>query len=531
MPTLQEWFEDPSAVRGIFVIAKRRDVVNIVEEDAYLSSVGYLLSDSSISFDPVINNSIRFTETLSVDGGTSMSYGDIEINNFNGEKDDWLDSSKYIWVNRSIQIYIGDPSWTATNITDFTTSKFFLAFDGIIANIDSRKRETLNIVLRDKLQRLNTPITTATLGEYGVWQGPVAYPNKDQLKPLVFGEVHNIEPIVIDPSDYEYIVNNSDTEQIIEIRDNGVPIYTSGATGVVGAVELSGAGTATINLTNGTFELDQSPYGTITASVQGVKKRVNLSSGALESVYENNIAKIVALIVTEYGDPAYKLAASELDLVSFSTFAANTQPIGIYISDRENVINVCQALVESIGGQLFMNRFGKLQILRLFDYTPDPVITITDADILHHSLGISERTEVISAASINAVKNWTIQTGVLTDLPIDHKTLFEQDFTTSTSEDTSTTSLYRLNGKPEPRNSLLIRKVDADAEASRLVTKFKVPKTIYKFTGTARLLSVRLGQQVTLVHNRFNLQSGKTGQVVSVSPDLLNAKIEIEVII
>lgn len=529
MPTLQEWLEDPSAIRGIFVIAKRRNVVGATEEDIYLSSVGYLLSDSLVSFDPVINNSIRFTESLSLNGGASMSYGDIEINNFNGELDNWLDSSQYIWVNRSVQIYVGDPSWTANNISDFITSKFFLVFDGIIANIDSRKRETLNIVLRDKLERLNTPININTLGNYGTWQGPEPYPNKDQLKPLVFGEVHNIEPTLIDPSQYEYIVNNGDTEQIIEIRDNGVPVYTSGATGVIGAVELLGG--AVLNLTNGTFELTESPYGTITTSVQGIKKRINLTTGALENVYENNIAKIVALIVTQYGDASYKLTASELDLPNFTTFSNNTQPVGIYIPDRENVINVCQALVESIGGQLFMNRLGKLQILRLFEYTSDPVVTITDADILHHSLSISERTEVLSAVSINCVKNWTVQTGVLTDIPINHKALFEESYTTSTSEDSTTTTLYRLNGKPEPKESLLIRKADADAETARLVNHFKVPKTVYKFIGTSKLMSIKLGQQVTLTHNRFNLQAGKTGQVISISPDLLNAKIEIEVII
>lgn len=546
MPTLQEWLEDPSAVRGIFVIATRYNVNTTAEESIYLSSVGYLLSDSSISFEPIVASGIKFVERLSINGEASLSYGDVEINNPNGELDSWLEHTSYVWVNRSIKIYIGDPKWVVADLTAFL-STFHLVFDGVIADIDSKNRELLNIRLVDKLQRLNTSVTEDTLGAYGTWIG--GSPNEDELKPLIFGEVHNITPISTDPAKLEYMVNNGLTEQIIEIRDNGVPIYTSADTGIVGAVAITDS--ATINISNaspdlnttpalGSFRLKQPAAGTVTVSVQGMKRSMNLTTGAVqENTYSNNIAKLIALIVTEYGNATYNLdGATELDLTNFAAFSANIQPVGIYLPSRENVINVIQQLARSIGAQVFMTRYGKLQLLRIGVSTTNPVDTvITDSDILQHSLGVSERTEVVSAVKLNTVKNWTVQEGIVTGIPEEHKVMFAEDYKKSSSDSAThaaVKSMYRLTAEPEASDSYLLKKADGDTEADRLVTYFKTPRTIYRFTGISKLLSLTLGQGVTIIHNRFGLYNsgaGKIGQVVSFSPDWLNATVDIEVIV
>jgi hypothetical protein len=519
------WLEDPSAIRGIFIEATRYNVLSTTEEQVYLSTVGYVTTDRSVSFDPIVAGDITLTESMSVDGGLSFSFGDITIYNNNGERDSWLDTSKYIWVNRPIQIYYGDPFWTTTNIASLKT-EFLKVFDGLIADIDSKKRDTLNLLIRDKMEKLNSPITESKLGTYGTWAG--GQPNEDTIKPLVFGEVFNIEPLLIDPSQLEYMVNDGAFERLIEVRDNGVPIYTDGTL-------TSGLDGGAPSLSTGKFKLAHPLAGQITASVQGVKREINLSDGSEIATYNNNIAKLITLIAMKYGKVGVtSLSSSEIDLTNFSSFASsNTQSVGIAIFDRDNLLDVCQRLANSIGAQLYFDREGKLKLLRLGSPV-SPTVTITDSDIYHGTLSVSRRIPVVAATKVAYCKNWTVQEGLLTGIPDEHKKNFATEWYTKTYVNSGIKTTYKLFDDPEQKETMLLVGSEADTEANRLNTYFTTQRTIYKFTGKARLLDLKLGQSVTLVHNRFDLYnsgSGRSGQVYSVSPNWLAAENTIEVIV
>jgi hypothetical protein len=529
----QAWLEDPSSIRGILVEATVLNVTTSTEEVIYLSNIGYTSSDATVTYLPYLTGNIQTTESLSIDNTLSMSFGDIQINNLNGELDSWLDSTKYIWVNRPITVYLGDPRWKLLNlaaIRDTATDGFEKVFDGIIGDIDSSSREYLNLKVRDKLERLNVPATDITLGTYGTWVN--GQTNQDSIIPLIFGEVFNISPMLIDPSQLEYYINNGATELIIEIRDNGAPIYTDST--VYTGTETR-PNTVTIDLTTGKFKLQKTPIGTITASVQGIKKSINLDTGALVTgTYVNNIANLVALLVTQYGPTGTRLTTSDVDWTNFKAFstnALNLQPTGTAITDRSNILVVCQNILASTNAQLFMSRKGLLQILQLGVYTSDTPVTITDNNILNHSLQISNRTDVIAATKVGYCKNYTPQTALALSLPAAHTTMFNEDWSTSTITDTTVQTRYKLDISPVQKDTNLLKASDATALATRLNDYFKVPKTVYSFVGTSALLSLKLGQQVTLVHNRFGLESGKTGQVISLSPNWQAGTINVEVII
>lgn len=534
---------DPNAIRGILVEIYRGTYDSGVWTDlpTYVSNIPYSTTDGSVVFNPVITGGIQFSESISLDGSIAMSFGDIQIDNSSGGYDFVLDSNTYVWVNRPIKVYVGDVRQVCTNRLAID-SNFELIFDGVVADVDSKSRETLNIRVRDKLERLNTPITEETLGNYGSWGS--GQTNQESIKPLIFGEVFNISPLYIDPSYLEYMFNNGSSELVIEVRDNGIPIYTNNGT----SVTLNNGNT--IDTSTGTLRLGSTPAGTLTMSAQGVKKSVDLSSynstysaycgtGALVSgVYSNNIANLIALIVTQYGKVSTRLTAAELDLVNLAAFAiANTQAVGVYVTDKTNTLAVCQDLANSIGAHIFMTRKGKLQLLRLGVPTTDTSVTITDRDILHHSLSISNKVEVTAAVTLNYCKNWSVQNGLLTMIPSQHKLIFSDNVRTKTLTDsatvhgTSVKTLYKLNSVVAPKDTLLISSTDAYTEALRLNNYFSTPKIVYKFTGFASLMSLKLGQSVVLQHNRFGLETGKTGQVISLRPNWLTSTIEVEVII
>ena len=534
----QAWLEDPASIKGILVEATVKDVLGTygvagAEVVIYLSNIGYTSSDASVSFLPYLMGTIQTTEAISIDGALSMSFGDIEISNPNGELDSWLDSTKFIWVNRPIKVYLGDPRWVLLNlaaIRDTATNGFEKIFDGVIADIDSSSRESLNLKVRDKLERLNVPTTDDTLGEYKVWVG--GQTNQDTIIPLIFGEVSNISPVLIDPVALEYMFNNGSTELVIEIRDNGAPIYT--APSVYTRLEPIPSG-ANVTLSTGRFTLEYPTVGTITASVQGIKNSINLDTGALVSgTYVNNIANLVALLVTQYGPALTRLTASDLDLPNLKAFSINPdnlQITGTPVFDRTNILSVCQAILASTNAQLFMTRKGLLQLLQLGVPTSDASVSITDSNIIHHSLQVSRRTEVVAATKVGYCKNYTPQTSLVSSLPASHKTIFNEEWYSKTVSDETTETNYKIDISPVQKDTSLLLEADALALASRLNNYFKVPKTVYSFTGTSTLLSLKLGQAVTLTHNRFGLNSGKTGQVISLSPDWQAGTVNIEVII
>lgn len=521
----QEWLEDIEALRGIFVevyVDKEG-----VETPLYLSNIGYLTQDSSISFLPIITTSMSTTESLALDGSLTMSFGDIEINNFSGEYDSWLNSDIYTWVNREIRVYIGDPRWASATIEVFK-STFELIFTGVVSDIDSKGRDTINLKIRDKLEKLNTPLSEEVLGEYGSWSG--GQNNQDTLKPLVFGEVFNMSPLLIDPATQEYYINNGNTEMLIELRDNGVPIYTNNGT----TETLPMVSTGSISLATGKIKLGRALAGSLTASLQGIKGAVDLVTGVYsDNVYKNTVANLIAIITTKYGKDT-KLSIADIDLPNFKSFDDNNQqPVGILIDSKTNLLQVCQDIASSLGAQVFMNRKGLLQLIRVGTASTTNIVidTISDNDILHHSLAVSSKSTVSAATKIGYCKNWTTQEGLQTGIPDSHKLFFSTETVPTTIVDDSIKTLYRLSAEPEEKVTYLLNVLDASAEATRLNDFNKVPRITYKFTGTSKLFSLILGQFVTLTHNRFNLQNGKIVQVISLSPNWSSGTIEVEVLL
>lgn len=317
------------------------------------------------------------------------------------------------------------------------------------------------------------------------------------------------------------ILTSVGSEQLIEIRDNGVPIYNSTTLG--GAI---------VNLNAGTFKLTKTPVGVVTASVQGALGNINLSTKAITATYKNTITNIIALICTSYGKDSTKLSTAELDLVNLNAFdLANTIPVGYYVQDRENVLTVCQNLLKSIEAQLYITKSGLLQILRIGVPTTDTVVNITDSDILQHSLSISNKLSVKPSNKLAYSKNYTVQSNLTTNIPDAHKATFAEEWLTTTATDNTVNNLYSLTVDPAQKDTCLVTNIDAYTEAVRLTNYYKTSRIVYKFTGRARLFILKLGQSVVLTHNRFNLSSGKTGQVISLNYDWIAGTVNVEVLV
>lgn len=527
----QTWLEDPAAIRMILVVAKYLDIeANNTEKEFLISTTGYTTTDGKV-FDPVIQGEVTVSESFGSESSISMSWGDIEIGNRNGEFDSLLDSTKYIWSNRSVKIYYGDPGWSSS-LSGLSTT-FLKVFDGVIYDVDTRNRQSFNIKIRDKLERLNARLTEATVGTYGTWAS--GQQNQDEIKPVTLGEVFNIKPVLIDPSQLEYIYNCSnpqggstiaqsgESELLIEVRDNGAPIYVYN--------DVANYGGITHNSSQSTFKLNSPPAGELTVSVQGARSSVDFVAGTLLNTYNNTIANLIAVTAMKFGKANTRFLSEDIDWINFKNFNdLNPVPAGVTVTDATNVLEICQSLALSIGANVFVSREGKLQLIK-YGTPYGTSVTITEADMYYDSFEISKRLVPQAAQNIAWGKNWSVQQNLTTAIPADHKQDFGIEWRYAKVKDQVVADKYKLETEVVPKETLLISTDDAEDEANRLLNFYKVPKTTYRFLGTTKLFSLKIGQPVVLYHHRFGLSNGVNGQVVTLNPNWTKGEIEVEVVV
>lgn len=461
-------------------------VVNVggVETTRYLASkpftTGAADTPANTCYLPLISGGLSFTEKLSLTDEAGLSSGDIELDNGDGSLDSWFAD---VWVNRSIKAWIGDPRWPRAD--------FRMIFNGIVADIDSSARDKVNIKLRDKLQQLNTPLSENLLGG--------TTPNKGALRPLMFGEGHNVTPLLIDPVLKEYQFHDGAAEPGAEVRTSGKPrddVTFYPERGVVRFLSAVGPGAVTI-----------SAHGDNTGG------------------YTNRIAPLVQRIVTRYGKASQRFTDADVDLTNFSAFdTAHPQPVGLYLAERTNVLVACQQLASSIGAQIIMSRLGQLRIYQLALPAPGTPTQINSTHMLDKSLRPVLRLEVIAAAKIGYNRNYSVQPDLQASLPAEHKSLYATDWLAASQKDAAVVAKYRLDTEPVQIDSCLLREVDATPEAARRLALNGVPRTIYEFDGEPEMLLLELGQPLRVTYPRFGMDSGVDAVVVSLAPSWLTGR-------
>jgi hypothetical protein len=492
---LLSWLKTSTARRVVLV-----EVENVLYSNGnllgnfYFSNKPYGTTNLDVpintNYTAAITGGVTFSETLELTGSASIGYGDIQLDNTNGIRDELL---TYVWANKPIKVYIGDASWPKLN--------FYQIFNGYVNDIESRDRNTLNLILVDRLQQLNVAVTDVLMGGTGA--------SKDQLKPLCFGECFNITPVVSDSSTLTYQVHNGPIEDVIEVRDSGLQVNIDQTT-------------LQQDLNAGIFKLKASPFGVITASVQGGRY------GSPTATYSSKVATVIQNLLLNYGKT---VSANDIDTTSFTE--NNTQDVGVYLTQRENLLDICQKLANGCGLSLTTNLEGKFKLVKLkVDETSGEQHSVSASDMQEKSLTIGQKVPVKGGIKLGYCKNWTVQTsGLAAAIDPDAGTIFGRDYYTISVKDTEVLNRYNQTAEQPLQESLLISNVNATAEANRLLTIYKTPRFVYTATYYAHLLVCELGDLVKITHPRFDLDNGKIGTAVSIQRDWLNGRVTIGILV
>lgn len=478
------WLKDDSAVRETLIEVEV--LSGGVEMTRYLSMRGYVTSPTDTPpnqrYANIISTGIQYTEQLPLNGQAGLSVGTIEIHNHGGARDSWADD---VWMNRRVRAWVGDSRWPR--------AQFREVFNGVASDLVMKDRNTLSLSISDKLQRLNTPVTDVKLGGTST--------SADTLRPLAMGEVHNVTPLLVDQAAREFQVHAGPMQRLIEVRANGNPV------------------TVTPDLATGKFVVAvDNASAVITASVQGD------NAGG----YRNTVAALVQRLVTGYGKASTRFTADDLDAANLAAFeSTHPQPVGISLTDRTNVLDACQMLTNSLGAQIAMSRLGKLRLFQIGQPPAGMPIEIGPQHMRERSLEPTGRGEIGASVKLAFCRNWTVQSNLQTALPPEHIALFAQQWLTTTQENSTLKAQYRLDAEPVQEDTMLLRQVDAVAEAQRRRALRAVPRQTYTFDGTPEMLMLQLGAEVRVTANRFGMAGGVRAQIVSLVPDWMNCRVKV----
>ena len=488
------WLASSDAIRT--TLAEATCYSSGVAVTRYLSSKGYTTgaadTPANTAYLPIMLPGFQTTESISLVSEGSFNAGELAMSNGDGALDSWLND---IWINCPVKVWVGDIRWAR--------SDFRMIFNGVTSNnIQVRDRSSLSLIIRDKLQMLNTPVTDLKLGG--------STPNADSLIPVPLGECHNPTPLLSNPVSLEYTVASGPVEAIFEVRDNGKPV------------------TATVDNSSGKFNLTASPAGAITCSLQGVK---------VGDTYLNTIASLIKALVTSYGKTtgiyasAPPFTVADIDVANFAAFDAQfPQPVGLWLDSRTTLLDACAQLASSVGAQMVPSRGGLLRLIQ-FAFPTTATTDILVSDQADHTLTPVDRTDPVASVKVAYCRNYTVQSGLLTSIPAQHKDLFAKDWLSRSASDPAVQAAYKLNVDAIQQETCLLVGSDATVEAGRRLLRDKVVRTTYRFEGTPTQVLLVLGQPVKLYSSRFGLSAGKVGILSSLTINWANLHVTVEVTI
>ena len=489
-PEFKAWLRSGARRCLLAEVEVRAGGVNTVR---YLSTTGYISgaadTPDSTAYLARLTGGFSFEQDLDVSGagGGGASFGELLVDNIDGALDTWLFD---VWSRRSVKLYLGDPTWSR--------SQFVLVFEGTVADIEPRSRGTLALVLRDALAVLDVPITTDTVGGTGA--------NADSAYPVALGECFNVEPQLVSETGLAtYRVNLGAVEQIVEVRDNGYPV------------------TVIKNEAAGTFTLQYQRWGQITCDVQGAKP----GSG-----YLNDVGGLVYALATEIGTGP-RLLPAQFDTAALVAFrAACPQPVGLFADGRMTVLDAIRALSASVGATTMTTRLGQVRLVRLGFGTP--TLSVTPDDMVGGSFEPVGRPQITGKVRLSGLVNWTPQAknSLVADLqPNQITSLSERSTIKDAYDNTVLTDYNQVDARDEEVETLLVVESDLQAEATRRLNLWKVPRTVFRFTTYFDRLDIELGDTLTVTHPRLGLASGAPALVTRVETDFVSGRIGIEVLV
>lgn len=477
------------------------------------SSTGYTTkpsdSPANTHYDARVITPAIITRNLFSNGTTSgesrVGYGVVELTNTDGGLDAIL---PYSFDGRSLVIKTGNDG---DDYSAFTT-----ILSGTMEQVEFTFSK-VTILARDKLAVLDRPLQTTLYTGTNLlvhpWTGVegIVGDIKNQPKPLLYGQVINITPVLVNNVLLVYQVNDGAIASIDGVYEGGhaVTFHADFATNALLQAATIPSGQYGTCIAEGYFRLGSNPTYEITCDA---------TQGATSA--NRTTAQIIKALAIKGGISSGDIVAA--DVTALDT--ANSCIIGAWINGLDSTISIIDQVAHSIGAYYGFDAIGQFRMGQFLAPTGTADFVINDSNILsieHNRTSDTDRGIPAWRMVLRYKKNYTVQTVDLDNsITIDRLNALSQDYLVQTAEDSSIKTKYLLASELQ-RDSLIISQTQAATEATRLLNLYKVARDLYQVRValdlTETLPDLNGVAQITL--NRFGLDSGKLFRIIGIESD------------
>lgn len=438
-------------------------------------------------------------------GASRVGFGLMDLVNIDGALDEML---VYGIDGRKIEIILGTvtmggtPTWTT--VFSGTMEQPEIGWDKV------------SLRLRDRQFELAVPISKNMYG------GTNSLPNgldgvqddlKGKNKPILLGQVFNIQPPLVNTSRLIYQVNDGAIASVDAVYDRGAALtkgadYTSQSDMETNA---PAAGNYRAWPGGGYFRLGSSPTGMITADV---------TQGA--NAAARTVAQLVQTAVVTYTT----VAAGDITSADIITLdSLNSGVVGIYVDNADTVSTVLDTLCASVGAWYGFDNLGKFRIARLTAPAAPEAINVISADIIKIDRTASQdpgKGVPCWKVSYSYKKFYATQPSDLAGtVTADRRAVLAAQYRTITVSNSAIQTKHKLATVMEITGQF-VSASDASTEANRLLTLYSADRSVYTLRLSIDALALNtldLGAIVALTLPRFNMSGGAYFMIIGIKPD------------
>jgi len=492
-----------------------------------ISTSGYVTgpadSPANTYYLPGIQNPGQFARSLFDEGrtrgGSSVSYGMIEVANVDGHLDDWLG---YGFDGRPLVV-----KRLAGKRASFSGAEVILR--ATVEGLDSSDAFSgFRLRLYDRRLELDKPLqanryggTTTSGGLAGKLADGTA-DMKDALKPLAFGRPQNVPAICVNPFDLIYQVNDGGVSAIT-VYDGGIALTLLANYATVAALQAATipGGKYGTCLAAGLFRLGGAPYQVITADV---------TEGSTLAL--RNAGAIAQRMLTKLGlTGSANIAAATFTALS----AAAPQELGIWINDDRSALDAVSAVLSSVGGFIVPNAAGAFEVGRLSAPAATSAWSITEDDIVGE-IAFDQNPDTDSHLPAWRVitqygRNYQTQDdgNLGACVSVERRGWLAREYREAKAENAAVQTKHLL--APEVTiETLMLSTADAAAEAARRLGLYGIRRDVLRFSLAARYAGAQvLNSTGTVTLGRLGYEAGRRVLVIGRREDPANEQVELTI--
>lgn len=399
-------------------------------------------------------------------GHVATSFGTVVLHNEDGQFDD---TATLDLQDNALVVYRG-LSGTSQFPADFETQ-----LQGVAQDIEA-DTERVRITVRDRGRLFRKQVLTTTYAGTGAEEGDPSVAG--QLKPLAYGNVRQVLPVLISAADQIYQFNTTTTANVVNAKDreNALPANTiSPAVGIFPPAAPPPAGTFNANPTTGFMRLGAQPVGPVTIDLVG-------GDGILDP------GNIIRRLIARAGFPV-----TDIDTVSFSTFGSQyLTPVGIYLRDETSYEDAITSLIT--GSAWYVEpQTGLLRLIQIAKTTS--VFTITEDQLLtKESIRRLTLPAPPSQLRLGYNRAWHV---------------FDEQLTPEFFYEPALNPAPLGSSDEIRSNTAFIDAAFTQGEATRQLNLWLTQRNHFRVTIRVPVLyKPRIGDTITLVHSRLGLSLG-----------------------